>query len=403
MNWATIKRLNEERGAALAEMKTILTKAETEKRDLTAEENTAFDALNTKAEQRKADIDRYEQAKALEADLANKGQQRAGREDLNTPEGQAEAKAKEQRAQVDAYLRTGTLAPAETRALTVSGAGVVGDRTMYGQLVVALKTFAGVREAGATILPTSDGNDLPIPKADDTSNTGQIVGEATEDDAEADADVGNITLKAHKFDSKWIRVSLEMLQDAAYPVEQYILNIAGERIGRSFNSYGTTGTGTGQPKGFITAATVGKTAAANNAITYEELLDLVHSVDAGYRNSPSFGLQLHDTTLAAIRKLKDSAGSYVFAAGAAGAPSTILNYRYTVNNAMAQLSSGVGSKVIAAGDFSRYFVRDVTGITIIRATELFAASGLVGFRIFSRHDGNLADVNAVKVLRLAAA
>jgi HK97 family phage major capsid protein len=401
--WQTIKRLNEERGQFLNEMRGILKKAEDEKRDLTPEEHTSFDALNTKAEQRKADVDRYEQAKALEADLANKGQQRAGREDLNTPEAQADAKAKEQRAQVDQYLRTGHIAPAETRALTVSGAGVVGDRTMYGQLVVALKTFAGVREAGATILPTSDGNDLPVPKADDTSNTGQIVGEATQDDTDADADVGNVTLKAYKFDSKWIKVSLEMLQDAAYPVEPYILNIAGERIGRAFNSFATTGTGTGQPKGFITAATIGKTAALTNAITYEELLDLIHSVDAGYRNSPAFGLQLHDTTLAAIRKLKDGNGSYVFAAGAAGAPSTILNYKYTVNNAMAQLSSGVSSKVIAAGDFSRYFVRDVTGVTIIRATELFAASGLVGFRIFSRHDGNLADVNAVKVLRLAAA
>jgi HK97 family phage major capsid protein len=401
--WQRIKQLNEERGQFLNEMRGILKKAEDEKRDLTAEEHTSFDALNAKAEQRKADVDRYEQAKALESELANKGQQRAGREDLNTPEAQAEAKAKEQRAQVDAYLRTGTLAPAETRALTVSGAGIVGDRTVYGQLVTALKTFAGVREAGATILPTSDGNDLPIPKADDTSNTGQIVGEASEDNTDADADVGSITLHAARFDSKWIKVSLEMLQDASYPVEPYILNIAGERIGRSFNGYATTGTGTGQPKGFVTAATIGKTAALTNAFTYEELLDLIHSVDAGYRNSPAFGLQLHDTTLSAIRKLKDGAGSYIFAAGAAGAPSTILNYRYTVNNAMAQLSSGVSSKVIAAGDFSRYFVRDVTGITIIRATELFAASGLVGFRVFSRHDGNLADVNAVKVLRLAAA
>src|SRR5258706_9749742 len=167
-------------------------------------------------------------------------------------------------------------------------------------------------------------------------------------------------------------------------------------MGRSSTTSATTGTGTGQPKGVIPAATVGKTAAAQNALTYEELLDLVHSVDAGYRNSPAFGLMLHDTTLAALRKLKDTGGHYIFAAGAAGVPSTILNYKYTVNNSMAQLSSGAGSKVIAAGDFARYFVRDVTGLTIVRAVELFAASGLVGFRIYSRHDGNLADLNSVK-------
>src|SRR5258706_3425004 len=199
--WQRIKALREERGQFLADMKAILKKAEDEKRDLSAEENTAFDTLNSKAEQRKTDIDRYERAQALEVELlAKSNEQRAGREDINTPEKQVDQQAKEQRAQVDRYLRTGAIAPAETRALTIAGAGIVGDRIMYNQLVVALKTFSGVREAGATILPTSDGNDQPVPKADDTSNTGQIVGEATQDDTDADPALGTITLKAYKFD-----------------------------------------------------------------------------------------------------------------------------------------------------------------------------------------------------------
>ena len=403
MNWIHAKALREERAKAVNDMQTMLSKANDEKRDLTAEETTNFDALHKRAEDVKGQLDRYEAAQKLTGELAAKGgeqRQQPGRDDINTPEQQADQQAKEARSQVDAYLRRGVIEGGETRALTTSGAGIVGDRPMYNQLVVSLKTFAGVRQAGATILPTSDGNDIAVPKADDSTAVGQIVGEGATDNTEDDPDVGNLVLKSFKFDSKWVKVSLEMLQDSAYPLEQFILGTAGERIGRAFNNFATTGTGVGQPKGFLVAGTLGKTGAANNAIAYEELLDLIHSVDAGYRNAPGFGLQFHDTTLAAIRKMKDGNGSYIFAAGAAGAPSTVLDYKYTVNNAMPQI--GAGAKIIAAGDWSRYFVRDVTGVTIIRATELFAGDGLVGFRIFSRHDGNLTDTASVKFLQLAA-
>src|SRR5690606_32886507 len=231
-----------------------------------------------------------------------------------------------------------------------SGMGVVGDRAVYDTLVMSLKTFAGVRQAGATILTTSHGNDLDVPVSDDTSNEGQIVGEGVTNNDEADPVLNTVTINAYKFDSKWIKVSTEMLQDNSFNLEQYILSVAGERLGRAFNTFATVGTGTGQPRGFVTGATAGKTAASTSAITYEEILDLVHSVDAGYRNSGNFRLQMHDTTLAAVRKLKDDSGRYIFAAGAAGQPSTILDYPYVVNNSMAELSDGTGSRVIAAGD-----------------------------------------------------
>jgi hypothetical protein len=101
MSWQIIKRLNEERGEALAQMKALLKKAEDEKRDgkardLTPEENTQFDALNAKAEQRKLDVEKYETTSALEKELAaqGKGEQRAGRDNLNTPEQAVAEKAK---------------------------------------------------------------------------------------------------------------------------------------------------------------------------------------------------------------------------------------------------------------------------------------------------------------------
>src|SRR5262245_58021971 len=106
--WQRIKQLKEERGEKLAAMKALLTKAETEKRSLTAEEDTQFNTLNTDAEQRKVEIERYETAQRLETELAAKpGEQRVGRDAIDTPEQQADEQAKEQRAQFHQYLRGG--------------------------------------------------------------------------------------------------------------------------------------------------------------------------------------------------------------------------------------------------------------------------------------------------------
>jgi HK97 family phage major capsid protein len=407
MSWQQIKQLKEERGQVLADMKSLLKKAEDEKRDLSAEEDGKFNEFNTRAEQIKTDLERRERIAQIERDAGDaKGNDETrtqpGREDTNRRSTEADEKAQEQRAQVQSYLRTGLLPPQEQRAVTVSGTGVVGDRIMYDELVKVMKSYSGVRAAGAFVIPSSDGNEFGIPTADDTSNEGQIVGEGATDNTEADPNLGSVTVKPVRFDSKWIKVSYELLQDASYNVEQYILNIAGERIGRAFNRFSTVGTGTGQPQGVVTAAGVGKTAASTSAIAYEELLDLQHSLDAAYRANPAFRFMLHDTTLAACRKLKDSSGRYIFAAGAAGAPSTLLDVGYQVNNHMPELSDGAGSKVILAGDFGRYTVRDVTNAVIIRASELFSGQGLIGFRLFSRHDGRVTDANAFKVLQLAA-
>lgn len=403
MNWQQIKKLNEERGQALADMKAILKKAEDEKRDLTAEENTKFDELNTKAEQRKADVDRYETAKRLDTEISQRQQQeqrqQPGRDDVNTPEQQADERAREYRSQFISFLRGGN--PVELRALTVSGQGVVGDRPFSTELIKAMKSFAGVLDAGAEVIPTSDGNPLTIPTADDTANTGRLVGEAVTNNNTTEPVLGTVTLGAFKFDSDWVKVSMELLRDAAYPVEATIQQISAERLGRAFNTYSTTGTGAGQPQGVVPAAAVGKVAALTNAITADEVIDLIHSVDSAYRNSGRAKFMLADTLVSALRKLKDSQGQYIWAAGLASAPATLFGYGYVTNNDMPGFAAN--AVPIAFGDFSKYKVRSVAAPEVIRANELFISDGLVGFKTLHRLDGRLADTKAIKTLQLAAA
>jgi HK97 family phage major capsid protein len=400
--WQKIKALREERGVILADMKAILDKAEAEKRELVADESARFDELSGKAEAKLTEVNRYEKLHGLErAGAQDQNQAGPGRHDIDPERRDEEDAGKgETRSEFLAYLRGKPLA--ELRALTVGGMGVVGDRPFYSQLVTSMKGFAGVREAGATVLPTVNGNPLSIPMADDTANVGQIVAEGATDNTAVDATVTTKTLNAYKFDSKWIKISTEMLRDSEFPIEKFILDIAAERIGRYFNAETTNGDGTGEPEGFLVGGTSGATSASNNAIDYEDLLDLVHSVDPAYRASGRCVFMFSDLTLAAIRKLKDGDNRYVFSPGEAGVPGSILGYRYIVNNNMPELSAGVSSKVVAFGDFSKYFVRDVTTPDIVVARELFAGDGLVGYRVLSRHDGKLTDAKAVKYLKLAA-
>src|SRR6185312_4367995 len=106
--------------------------------------------------------------------------------------------------------------------------------------------------------------------------------------------------------------------------------------------------------GVVTASTLGKTAAAVAAVTYDEIIDLIHSVDPAYRQSPKVRFMFNDLTLAAIRKLKDGDGSYIWTMGdiQGGVPGTIFGYKYSVNQAMASL--GAAAKVMLFGDFGKY-------------------------------------------------
>src|SRR5690606_3040040 len=128
-----------------------------------------------------------------------------------------------------------------------------------------------------------------------------------------------------------------------------------QRLGRRANTELTTGDGNGDPNGIVTASTLGKTAAAAAAVTYDEIIDLVHSVDPAYRASPKTRFMFNDSTLGVLRKLKDGEGRYIWTAGDVqnGVPGTILGYRYSINQAMAGVATGEKSMIF--GDFGKYF------------------------------------------------
>jgi HK97 family phage major capsid protein len=292
---------------------------------------------------------------------------------------------------------------AQTTVTTAGGYTI--PEGFSGEIDKQLQTISELLKF-ARIYRTSTGNDIPWPTNNDTANTGELLAEnADGSTATADLVFGQVTLKAYKFSSKMIKSSNELIQDNGVNLPQFIGEQLGERVGKVFNTYATTGTGTAQPLGYMdpTAGAIeGKVSASASAITPGEIIDLMHSVDAAYRNSPKAAFAMNDLILAEIKKM--SFGSSVYypvwlPSLAVGAPDTILGKPYFVNNAMAS-TLATENAVIAFGDWNRFVVRIVNDFSLRVLTERYAEFDQTAWIGFARMDSRLLNRNAIKFLSL---
>jgi HK97 family phage major capsid protein len=303
------------------------------------------------------------------------------------------------RSQLSAEQRT-MLKAYEDRAQSVGTAtagGYLVPTIFQEELVKSLKAWGPMLDPGVTrILETATGASIIFPTMNDTGSVGALIAENTQV-AAADVTFGTLQIDAFKYTTGVTLVSDELLQDAVIDVEAIIRDAMAERIGRIGNTHLTTGDGTNKPRGIVTAATA-TAAAAAAAITFDDLINLEHSVDPAYRQDPSARWMFNDDTLKSLRKLKDAEGRYIWqpADVKAGAPATILGYNYSINQAMAGVATA--NRSVVFGAFNKYIVRRVKEFALKRLVERYADFGQVGFIGFTRLDGDLLDVAAVKAL-----
>lgn len=281
---------------------------------------------------------------------------------------------------------------------TGSEGGYAVATEVAASVIDSLKAFGGMR-AVANVFSTAMGNPLNYPTSDGTAETGELLAENASA-AAADASFGTKALNCYKFSSKVITVPIELLQDASFDIEAFVNNRLVQRLGRITNTYFTTGTASSQPGGVVTGSTLGKTGTTGQttSIIYDDLVDLVHSVDPAYRASPSCRFMMNDASLKIIRKIKDSAGRPIFVPGydlGGKMPDTVLGYEVAINQDVAVMAAN--AKSVLFGDFSYYSIRDALDMQFFRFTDsAFARSGQVGFLAFLRSGGNLMDAGAVK-------
>jgi HK97 family phage major capsid protein len=304
-----------------------------------------------------------------------------------------------QRAEMNARVNPDIRAAMSTTTTTEGGYTVATE--YMRSLEEAMKAYGGMLEV-STLIQTASGADMNFPTADATAEVGEIVGQNVAV-AGLDTAFGNTSLSVYKYSSKKIALPWELVQDSFLDIEAYIQGVLAVRLGRITNTHFTTGTGSGQPRGIVTGAALGKTGTTGQTLSviYDDLVDLEHSVNRAYRRSRGFGVMMADSSLKVVRKIKDSNSRPIFVPGyetnvPGGAPDTLLGRPITINDDMAAMAAN--AKSILMGDFRKYVIRRVMDLTMFRMTDsAFTLNGQVGFVAFQRIGGNLIDAGgAVK-------
>ncbi len=314
----------------------------------------------------------------------------------------------------------------------------IGTNTLGGYFVPrgfvyeveeAMKWY-GSMLMSSEIMDTATGQPLPYPTANDTTVTGEIVGEGQQV-TEKDVTVGQILFGAEKFSTKMTKVSLELLQDSAFDVKSFLVKLFAIRLGRILNTKFTLGNGNSatpvEPTGIVTAVVAncaaaqaasagvlygtGLLAAGSNAndgsgstggttIGSQDLTDLEHTVDPSYRPGASY--MFHDQTFRVLKRLLDKYGHPLWKQSmSAGDPDRINGYPFWVNNDMATIA--LNAKTVLFGDMKKYLIRRVKELGVLTLNERFADYGQVAYLGFARYDGNLLDAGTHPICYLQQA
>ncbi|MEU2992583.1 phage major capsid protein [Streptomyces griseoincarnatus] len=407
------QRLVDEQNTLWHRMQEIMQGAESENRDLTAEERTNWDQAEARLTEVSGDLERLERMANLssvdrsqiittsdrgddeEADAARYAEAfglylRWGLEGLQT----------EQRQLLQGGFNQLTQQRSMGTSPDTAGGYLVPD-TFRNTMTETMKAYGGLLNI-CSVITTADGGGLWWPTNDDTNNEGALLSE-NQPVPETDMQVGRRELDAYIFTSKLVKISWKLMRDSAFDVESWLPRKLGERIGRSVAGYLITGSGVKQPEGLVTQVRVGKTGGAGQttSVTYDDLVDLEHSIDPAYRGTNCRWLW-NDATLKVLRKLKDGDGRPLWVpVPAPGFSATVNGYGYTVDNKMPE--PGAGKKSIVFGDFQAgYVVRQVQGVSTIRLNERYADYLQSGFFGYSELDGMVDDASAIAAYEHAA-
>ncbi len=287
---------------------------------------------------------------------------------------------------------------------------------------VATKAYANLLDGTSIrVMETATGNVLPYPTSNDTNEAWTLLSETTQIQVGGStanyptvgtapaANPGNVLASqvvfgAYKGSTGLIRVSLELMQDSAFSLEVFLKEAFAVRLGRGYEYYLTLGSGTNAPHGLIPAivssgaslvTAVGSKAndgvAGNtgvNSIGYQDIVNLIHSVDPSYRRNAK--LMFSDLTLAHLKTRVDGFGRPLWVPSVReGEPDRLGGYEYVINQSFPNI--GASQNVIAFGAFDKFIARKVRDLSIARLDERFADYGEVGYVGFSRIDSRLVD------------
>ena len=366
---------------------------------LSAEDTATYDKMEADVVALGKEVDRLERQAAIDAEMAKATSSPITNRPDATPGEEKTGRASGDYKKSFWNAMRGRNLPGIQNALQIgtdSEGGYLVPTEFEATLTAALEEENAIRQI-ANVITTSGDRKIPVVATKGTATWVDEEGAIPE----SDDSFGQVSLGAFKL-ATMIKVSEELLNDSAFDLEGYIAQSFGGRMGSREEEGFLIGNGSGKPTGIFAAtggAQLGVTTAGAAAVTLDEILDLFYSLKSPYRRNATF--VMNDSTVKAIRKLKDSTGQYLWQPSVKEAtPDTILSRPLVTSAFVPELAAG--NKTIAFGDFGYYWIADREGRVFKRLNELYAANGQVGFMCTQRVDGKLILPEAIKVLQQKA-
>lgn len=392
MSLEQIKRLSEERANIGKELEELVVRQHTEKRELTAEENEKFGRLNDALDTRMEQIDAL--TKNAMADLKAAEREERFRAMVRDDAATTDSPAEDVRS-IFTKIANGDLKGytfgREQRA-TLTGSNVPVPTSFYDRVFELGKAQTPMFTA-STLIETAGGENITVPTLTAYSTPGiTAAGSAISESAPT---FSSVTLGAWR-EAVIVKVANDLLKDEGFDVAAWVERQAAEAINYAMGALLTTGTGTTQPTGIVSAASSAVTGGTgvSGAFTFANLVDLYYGVDDAVIGRGNLSFMGNKTAHATARKLVDTTGQPVLAINPqAGQPDTIFGAPFLYNPAMANV--GTGAKSLVFGDMKSYLTRIAGGIEVTRDASIGFGSDETWFRVQLRADGNLAHASHV--------
>lgn len=433
----------EERIATAEALKPLLEKMGRGER-LSVEERTEADQRAAKCKDLDAEIRTYEQTRALSE---------AATADIpDAPElGSTEARERD----FSAFLKNGRITP-ELRAAgeaTNSAGGFLVPPGWWQRLQIALKAYGG-SAYDYTQIVTESGQPMEWATVDPTTTEAQLVGSntttganaqtpgsgsgssgANENFAVGDLDYvfGQGVLGAYMYTSGAQKVSIQLANDSAFDLDQFIRARVGEAHGRAQARAAITGSGSSQPLGIVPALNakgavaggsggfLGLTAATKiknfgdptgatatelnqNTLSPTTLLNMIASIDPAYR---ALGAKwyMNDQQCLGLRGQTDTNGRPLLNLQdglSEGAVGTVFGYPVKIDQSIPNLTASTAGGPVFGHLESAMVLRTVNQSGLMRLVERYAEFLQIGFIGYARWDIRSNDLRAAVTVKPAA-
>ena len=304
----------------------------------------------------------------------------------------------------DSFMRKGekNMDEMELKALTVGTAATAGNLApaeYVNELIKVISEISPVRSV-ARVRQTSN-KEIEVPSKTATFAAAWTAEGGTRTETTGYTTSLN-TIPTHELYAL-VDISGALLEDSVFDLEAEMNTEFAEQFAKAEGAAFLTGNGTNKPTGILDGTTVASTtAAAAAAIATDDLMDLVHGLQSEYARNAAF--MLNRTTLGEIRKLKDTAGQYIFqtgVSGQSGLPNTILGHAYVEAVDMADIAAS--AKPVVFGDYRRgYMIVDRVALSVLRDPYSQASTGNVRYIARRRVGGEVVLAEAMRALKMAA-